>query len=150
MKNSAIIRSATEEDIDQIIDLCEAHAHYEEAEYNKRGKAARLLSALFSLHPKLYCLVVEHEGQLIGYATYMRQFSTWDATEYIYMDCLYMDAEARGFGIGEKLVRRIHAEGKKLHCDLVQWQTPDFNTRAIKFYHRIGATSKPKERFFLI
>ena len=56
---------------------------------------------------------------------------------------------ARGFGIGEKLVNRMKLETQKLGCDLIQWQTPDFNERAIKFYKRIGATSKSKERFYL-
>ncbi|MFT5917067.1 MAG: hypothetical protein ACI81T_003581, partial [Bacteroidia bacterium] len=47
------------------------------------------------------------------------------------------------------LIRRIQSEAKKLNCSLIQWQTPDFNTRAMKFYKRIGASSKSKERFFL-
>ncbi|PHR71204.1 MAG: GNAT family N-acetyltransferase [Lutibacter sp.] len=143
------IRFTKEEDINQIIDLCEAHANYEQCEYEKDGKAERLSNSLFSDNPKLFCLVVEKENQLIGYATYMKQYSTWDANEYIYMDCLFMNENARGHGLGENLVRRIQEEGKKLNCNLIQWQTPDFNVRAIKFYRRIGAKSKEKERFFL-
>ena len=75
--------------------------------------------------------------------------SYWDAGEYIYMDCLFIKESARSLGIGEKLVRKIQKEGEALGCNLIQWQTPDFNVRAIKFYNRIGATSKSKERFFL-
>ena len=143
------IRFAKEADIKQIIDLCEAHANYEECEYSRENKEAQLLNDIFSDTPKLFCLVVENGGHLIGYATYMKQYSTWDTSEYIYMDCLFMNVNARGFGLGEKLVRRIQVEGKKLGCKLIQWQTPDFNLRAIKFYMRIGAESKIKERFFL-
>jgi hypothetical protein len=40
-------------------------------------------------------------------------------------------------------------EGGKLKCNHIQWQTPDFNKRAIKFYERIGGISKSKERYFL-
>jgi hypothetical protein len=32
---------------------------------------------------------------------------------------------------------------------MLQWQTPVFNEKAIRFYHRMGATSKDKVRFFL-
>ena len=39
--------------------------------------------------------------------------------------------------------------GRQQNIYLIQWQTPDFKARAIKFYKRIGATSKLKERFFL-
>lgn len=148
MKNIKI-RLAKKEDLHQIVTLCEAHAIYEKSAYDKNGKAEELEKHLFGEQAALHCLVVEKEGQLIGYATYMKQFSTWDANFYVYMDCLFLDDRSRGFGIGEKLVIRIKEESKKMGCSLIQWQTPDFNTRAIKFYHRIGAHSKVKERFFL-
>ncbi len=149
MKIQPNIRHAIPTDIDQIVALCEAHANYEEVTYESKEKRQRLASALFSEKPKLYCLVADIKGVLVGYVTYMKQYATWDADEYIYMDCLYLKEYARGSRIGEKLVRRIQEEGKKMGCSHVQWQTPDFNTRAIKFYKRIGASSKPKERFFL-
>lgn len=147
MKSS--IRFVKREDMNQLIDLCEAHATYEKCIYNRANKSEKLERDLFSKHPKLYCLVVESANRLIGYASYTVQYSTWDACEYIYMDCLFMTEEARGFGIGEQLVRRIQREGKISEISLLQWQTPDFNIRAIKFYNRIGASSKSKERFFL-
>ncbi len=144
-----IIRFVEKEDINQLIDLCEAHSLYEKCIYNREGKREGLLNDLFSKTPKLYCLVVEKDQKLIGYATYMQQYSTWDTCEYIYMDCLFIKDTERGFGLGELLVKEIQLEGKKRGCSLVQWQTPTFNTRAIKFYERIGASSKDKKRFFL-
>ena len=39
-------------------------------------------------------------------------------------------------------------EAKKLGIKEIKWQTPTFNTRAIKFYDRIGGKSKSKERYF--
>ena len=143
------IRFATKKDIAQIIDLCEAHANYEKSTYHREGKAKQLAIDLFSETPKLYCLVAEYDNQIIAYASYMKQYETWAATEYIYMDCLFVQESARGLRLGEKLIDSIKIEGHKLGCVLMQWQTPSFNTRAMKFYHRIGATSKSKERFFL-
>ncbi len=143
------IRFATKEDLGFIIEMCAAHAAYEQSEYSPKGKIELLEKSLFGTSPDLYCLVVEQDGQLLGYATYMRQYSTWDASHYIYMDCLFMNEGTRSKGWGEKLVRKIQEEGKKLGCQLIQWQTPEFNTRAIQFYTRLGATSKSKERFFL-
>lgn len=143
------IRFIEKKDIHQIVDLCEAHSIFEDCEYQKENKAEQLTSALFSKTPKLYCLVAETDNLLIGYATYTLQYSTWDACEYIYMDCLYLKDSARGKNIGEKLINKIKEEGKKLDCNLIQCQTPDFNIKAIKFYDRIGATSKNKKRFFL-
>ncbi|MGH1365869.1 MAG: GNAT family N-acetyltransferase [Calditrichia bacterium] len=144
-----LIRFARETDIETLIDLISAHAAFEKAEFNPDGITDRLTQSIFSDPPSLHCLVVELESKLIGYATYMKQYSTWDAAFYIYMDCLFMTGDSRGRGIGEQLMDRIKREAEKLGCSLIQWQTPDFNIRAIKFYHRIGATSKSKERFFL-
>ncbi len=144
-----LIRFATPADLSGMLNLIAAHAAYEKAEFNPEGVTDRLKEALFSAQPALYCLVVELESELIGYATYMKQYSTWDAGWYVYLDTLFMNEASRGRGIGEELMNHIKAESKKLGSSLIQWQTPDFNTRAIKFYHRIGATAKPKERFFL-
>jgi GNAT superfamily N-acetyltransferase len=145
-----IIRFATLQDLSALVELCALHATYEQSDYSNEGKAEALRQQLFNVHPALYCLVVEENEQLIGYATYMKQFSTWEASFYIYMDCLFMKETARNKGIGQQLVERIQLEGAKLGCTLIQWQTPDFNHRAIQFYHRIGATAKSKERFFLL
>ena len=136
--------------IESILNLCEAHALFERSEYSREGKAMRLSDDLFGSHPKLHCRVVEIEGEYVGYITWMLQYSTWEAKEYLYMDCLYLFDAFRGFGIGEDLVNEMKDFGKEKSIELIQWQTPDFNTRAIKFYKRIGATSKSKERFFLI
>lgn len=97
----------------------------------------------------MFCLIAESENQIAGYATYMFEFSTWDADFYVHMDCLFIRDFARGFGIGEALVKEIGEETKKNNCSLIQWQTPTFNERAIKFYYRIGATSKEKLRMYL-
>ena len=143
------IRFAKIVDMDQIVQLCKGHAAYEKSAYSEEGKKELLTKSIFQENPPLYCLVAAQDNYLLGYLTYMKQFSTWDANYYVYMDCLFMLEAARGFGIGEKLVNRMKEESRKQNCQLIQWQTPDFNERAIKFYKRIGATSKSKERFYL-
>ncbi|GAB4511116.1 MAG: hypothetical protein Tsb004_15140 [Allomuricauda sp.] len=140
---------SAKKNLKQMIHMCGLHALYEKAEYNAEFKAEQLYKPLFSSDPSLYALVVEKGSNLVGYATYMKQSSTWEASHYIYMDCLFILNEFRGLGIGEHMVNRIKEEGRKLGCLQIQWQTPAFNIGAIRFYHRIGAKSKSKERFFL-
>ncbi len=143
------IRFAQKKDLPDLVELCRLHAIFEKSEYDTKQKKELLDTHLFSNHPSLFCLVIEKDDCLIGYTTYMKQFSTWDASYYIYMDCLFLTEESRGFGIGEKLIDRIKQEALELDCLLIQWQTPDFNKRAMKFYKKIGAFSKSKERYFL-
>lgn len=149
MRINPTIRLAQPGDIDEIILLCKAHAAYEKTEYRLTNQKESLLNDLFLETPKLYCIVVVYDHVIIGYATYMKQYSTWNAEEYIYMDCIFLKEYARGLGLGGKIIYRIQEEGKKMGCTLIQWQTPNFNTRAIKFYKRIGAVPKLKERFFM-
>lgn len=144
-----MIRPLVLADLPELVQLCAAHAQYEEAEYDPTGKEAALQFAFFQEPPAVYALVVEVAGKLTGYATYMKQYATWDAAYYVYMDCLFLVEEARSQGIGARLVDRIKEEANAMGCTLIQWQTPDFNERAIKFYRRIGASGKTKERFFL-
>ncbi len=59
--------------------LCQQHAKFERAEYSRAGKSDRLGRALFGASRKLRCLVAATRDELIGYAAYMRAFSTWDA-----------------------------------------------------------------------
>lgn len=143
------IRFVEPADIDEVIKLCALHAAYEKCDYDPTGKNQLLSDQIFAEQPGLYCLVVTESDALIGYATYMKQFSTWDATHYLYMDCIFMIEASRGKGLGEELMNRIKAEARENESSHVQWQTPDFNDGAIRFYKRIGANSKTKERFFL-
>lgn len=149
MKKDALIRLAEPKDLPEIVELCRQHALFERAEYDKSGKHELLKEHLFSDHPSLSCIVAQLDNSIVGYATFMKQFSTWDADFYLYMDCLFLTEDARGYGIGERLMNRIKEEARKLGCNMIQWQTPEFNERAMKFYRRIGAHSKTKERFFL-
>lgn len=143
-----MIRSVQEKDLDELVELCGLHAAYEQSSYDPSGKKERLRDLLFNDRPNLYAYVVERDNRLLGYTTVTLQTSTWDANHYLYLDCLFMREEARGMGIGEALMHKVKEEAKRLGCDLIQWQTPEFNVRAIKFYHRIGGQSLKKERFF--
>ena len=143
------IRYAQRKDLKKLVELCELHARFENSNYSSAGKEPALAESLFAEQPVLFCIVAIIDQKIIGYATYMKQFSTWDAAYYIYMDCLFLISEARGSGIGEKLIEFIKDETQKIGCRQIQWQTPSFNSRAMKFYERIGAVSKSKERYFL-
>lgn len=147
--NAVLIRTAKIEDVNEIVQLCAEHAEHEKAEFNSTGKASKLKQFLFSDNPRLYCLIAEVEGKSVGYATYMDEFSTWDANYYVHMDCLFIRPAYRGFGLGERLVIEVVRYATREGRQVIQWQTPRFNTRALKFYHRIGATSREKFRMFL-
>lgn len=143
------IRSVERQDIPALIRLCAEHAAYEEIDFDSSEKEEALRRHLFTADALTKCFVVEQNNRLIGYSTFMKQFSTWDACHYIYMDCLYLKPISRNRGIGKQLLKKVEQYAQSEGCRLLQWQTPTSNERAIRFYHNYGATSKEKERFFL-
>lgn len=149
LSQAANIRFAEKRDLTQLVQLCQEHADYERADYDPSDKADMLGVFLFGESPVAHCLVVEKDEMLIGFATCMKQFSTWDAGYYIYLDCLYLKADVRGQGLGTLLIHHIIAHARNEKCKVIQWQTPVFNEKAIRFYQKIGGVSKTKERFFL-
>lgn len=142
------IRLAQEEDLSSIIELCKAHAQYEKSPFKEENKKELLSKYIFNPDFNIKCLVAESDTEIIGYATFFKQFSTWDAGYYMYVDCLFLKENARGNGTGRQIMESIRAHSKEEGCTVIQWQTPSFNTRAIKFYTLLGAENKNKERFF--
>ncbi|GHO62856.1 N-acetyltransferase [Ktedonobacter sp. SOSP1-52] len=141
------VRPISRHDLEAVIDLCGEHAAYEGARYDPQGKVEALARALFATPPRLYAWVVEQGGHLLGYATATQEFSTWDAASFLHMDCLYLREEARGMGLGRLLMMEIARLARQLGCVNVQWQTPEWNEHAIRFYQRLGAIGKQKVRF---
>lgn len=144
-----VLRPVEPADLPQLVALCAEHAAFEQAAFAENGQAARLAVYLFGPRPAAYGLVVAREDELLGFATYMPEFSTWDAAYYLHLDCLYLRPELRDRGVGRRVMNAIGHEAHRLGCWLIQWQTPAFNTNAIAFYRRLGATEKQKVRFYL-
>ena len=148
MKQKVILRKAKPIDVLAIIDLCREHAIHEAVAYNSKNKATLLSKQLFQAKDFLQCIVLEYQENLVGYATFFKQFSTWQTAFYIYLDCLYLKKDFRGQGLGHQTMLHIKKYAIEQHCFHIQWQTPKANKNAIKFYHSLGAISKKKERFF--
>ncbi|MEM1055653.1 MAG: GNAT family N-acetyltransferase [Bacteroidota bacterium] len=145
----ATIRPVLENDLEAIVVLCADHAAYEGAPYDPAGKAEALHPLLFGPSASLHGLVAAVAGLVLGYATWSVQVSTWDARCYAHMDCLYLRPEARGEGIGRRLAAHLVRDVQAAGLRQVQWQTPSHNTRAMRFYDRLGATGAEKVRFTL-
>lgn len=143
------IRWARPSDLEQIVELCAEHAIFERAAYSREGKAELLARHLFAPQPRAWCLVADApSGGLAGYATFTREFSTWDAAEFVHVDCLYLRAGARNRQLGWLFGKRIASETLALGIDAMQFQTPPFNESAIRIYAAMGAHRKDKVRFY--
>jgi len=69
--------------------------------------------------------------------------------EYLHMDCLFVRAGHRGAGIGAALIASVVQFAQAHELNEVQWQTPDWNVDAARFYRRLGGVAQQKVRFVL-
>jgi GNAT superfamily N-acetyltransferase len=147
--SACVVRRVSRRDLAALVVMCGEHAQYERAPHAPAGMAERLARALFATPPRLHAWVAEASGELLGYATATVEFSTWQARDFLHMDCLFVREGRRGDGIGVSLLAAVIVAARCAGCAEIQWQTPDWNTDAARFYRRAGAIEKPKRRFSL-
>ncbi|MGW0601910.1 N-acetyltransferase family protein [Streptomyces sp. NPDC002776] len=149
---SARVRHARPADLPGIAALAAEHAAYEKAVEPPADLPQRLEKLLFGQAdpPRLSVFVAELGDDLVGYASCAPEVSTWDGDEYLHMDCLFLRSGHRGLGIGPMLMAAVVADARTRGLDRIQWQTPSWNTDAIRFYDRLGARATEKLRYSLL
>ena len=81
----------------------------------------------------------DEHGTAVGFATIYWSFSTLSACPIGVMNDLYVDAAARGRGLGAALIRACEAECAAHSAGLLEWETAPENRRAQSVYDRFGA-----------
>lgn len=64
----------------------------------------------------------------------------------MHLDCLYLDPPFRGRGLGSRLIAQAATGARHHGLTAVRWQTPSWNTDAIRLYERLGAHGEPLTR----
>lgn len=129
--------------------MCNEHASFERTD-RCAPDMGRLRAALFSSPARLHGWVaVDEQGYLVGYATATIDYATWMSREFMHLDCLFVTDRVRSRGVGARLLESVCEYARGTGITEVQWQTPDWNVDAQRFYQRVGATPKPKMRFTL-
>jgi GNAT superfamily N-acetyltransferase len=139
------IRRAVNDDCSALLKLIHEHAEFE------RGYATITATGLEKIlkmrRPPIRIFVATISEELMAYAALTTDYSLWRGRRWAHLDCLYITATARSLGIGAKLLRHVVDESRRLKLDRLEWQTPDWNHRAIAFYVREGAQAATKMRF---
>ncbi|WP_371676109.1 N-acetyltransferase family protein [Streptomyces sp. NBC_01276] len=148
MNPTPTVRPARPQDLPRLVELIHEHVAYERSAPRPPGLADRLGPQLFAQDARLWVLLAEApDGEVAGYAACSEEFAFWDARSYLHMDCLYLAEDARGHGLGAALMAAVADLARERGLAHVEWQTPDWNEGAIKFYDRLGAASHPKRRY---
>lgn len=140
-----LVRTALPADVAQLLDLIRQHATFEQATTHvSEDEIALVLNAQ---EPPTRLLVAEESGELIGYAALTFDYALWSASRFVHLDCLFVCANARGRGVGKLLFDHACRMADESGVQRIEWQTPAWNTDAIRFYEREGGIGQIKMRF---
>ncbi len=141
------IRQAVAQDSNALLAMIKEHAIFE------RGQACitskELKHIIVGDADAAIIFVAVNEEALLGYAAVTSEFSLWRGCFRAHLDCLFVKDDVRSHGIGAALLSHVREYSGAAGRDRLEWQTPDWNSRAIAFYMRMGAIGNLKVRFGL-
>ncbi|MBI0325928.1 GNAT family N-acetyltransferase [Burkholderia plantarii] len=140
------IRDAAPSDVAALIALTRELAEFESLTHLFVATEADLADALFGQNPAAGALVATHDDDVIGYALYFQNYSTFVGKRGLYLEDLYVKPACRGTGLGTRLLRAVAALAVERRCGRFEWTVLDWNRQAIDFYERMGAVVLPDWR----
>jgi GNAT superfamily N-acetyltransferase len=135
-----VLRDTTHADVPVLHRLMRDFATYEKLEARFKITEPALHTALFGPKPTIESILVEADGTTVGFAIWYFLFGTFSGRHGLFVEDIYVEPAHRGRGIGLALFRHMARIAIGRDCIYMAWNVLDWNTPAIEFYRRIGAT----------
>ena len=135
------IRPAHRDEVGIVLQLIHDLAVYEKAPNEVEATEKELLETIFSNDPKVFCDLVEVDGEIAGMAIWFLNYSTWQGKHGIYLEDLFIKPEYRGRGYGKALLKHLAKICDDKGYGRFQWWVLDWNSPAIEFYRSLGAVA---------
>jgi len=140
------LRGAELRDIGAIVQLIRDLAEFEQLSHLLQVTPEKLRPQLFGEKAVVEALVAEAGGEVVGFALFFTNFSTFLAQPGLYLEDLFVTPAQRGRGIGAALLTRLARLAVERGYGRFEWSVLDWNQDAIGFYQRLGATVMPDWR----
>jgi GNAT superfamily N-acetyltransferase len=146
MRDSPALRPACPADLPAIVALIRELADFEQLSHLVVVTPESLQPHLFGPRPAAEAVVAELDGAVVAFALFFTNFSTFLGRPGLYLEDLYVRPDFRGRGIGRALLQHLGALAVERGCGRFEWSVLDWNTNAIAFYEKMGATVMPDWR----
>lgn len=83
-------------------------------------------------------VAVDAEDQPVGLAHLVFHAASWSATDYCYLEDLFVDPSCRGAQVGRTLIRAVYDQARAHGSHRVYWNTQQFNGAARSLYDTVG------------
>lgn len=140
------IRPAQPQDIAHIHGMIVELAVFEKLEHLVVATQELLHDALFGAHPSCEAIVGEADGEVVTFALFFHNFSTFLTRKGLYLEDLYVKQAQRGKGYGRQMLVALAQIAKERECGRFEWSVLDWNAPAIAFYEGVGAEVMPEWR----
>jgi len=137
MSGTITIRYAATDDAALVLRLIRALAVYEQAPAAVAATEADLIRHGFGPDRHFEAILAFIDDEPAGLALFHSRFSTWLGRPGMYLEDLYVIEEARGLGVGRRLMARLAAIAVERNWGRIDFQVLDWNP-ARGFYHRLG------------
>ena len=144
--SSFTLRAAAPSDVPAIVGLIRELAAFEKLSHLLEVTPHSLEPHLFGERPVAECRVAEVSGEVVAFALFFTNFSTFLARPGLYLEDLYVQPAHRGTGIGRALLSHLGRLAAERGCGRFEWSVLDWNANAIAFYEGLGATVMPDWR----
>lgn len=136
---SLVIRSARPSDAALALQFVRELAEYEKLTHECVATEAMIDAALFGDPPRICCEFAEWNGEVVGFALWYLNFSTFSGKSGLYLEDLFVRPVHRGKGVGKALMVHLAAKCEANGWGHFQWSVLDWNTPSIDFYKSLGA-----------
>ncbi|GAA4154556.1 GNAT family N-acetyltransferase [Gryllotalpicola daejeonensis] len=135
----AVLRRARPGDETGILACIQALADYEREPDAVTNTPEALAATLFGESPSVFAHVVEKGGDIVAIAIWFLNYSTWNGTNGIYLEDLFVKESERRNGFGRALLQRLAQIAVARGYGRFEWSVLDWNAPSIAFYRSIGA-----------
>ena len=140
------IRPATPADVAHIQAMIIELAVFEKLEHMVIATEALLHEGLFGARPACEAIIGEANGEVVTFALFFHNFSTFLTRKGLYLEDLYVKQSHRGKGFGRAMLVALAKLALERQCGRFEWSVLDWNEAAINFYKGMGAELLPDWR----
>jgi GNAT superfamily N-acetyltransferase len=133
------IHAASERDVPVILSFIRKLAEYEKLSHLVVATEENIREHVFGPNPVAEVLLAYWDDEPVGFALYLRNFSTFLGQAGIYLEDLFVEPAHRGKGIGKALLARLAKTALERGYGRLEWAVLDWNTPSIEFYRSLGA-----------